>query len=245
MIMQSFQAALADPYIRVRYTGKYDFAAAVLDVSAPAAPVFSLGVSNTSLADAVTNKATVLTGDTTLTLRDLVASIKNWSATTTGHDVLQGKFEAELMGGIYTDVFGGGSSPYESAASSLNLKGTWQEALINDDNVSGLTNILLPPPSVSRGAVAIKNITGHPGTSGTPTVTRTIYDLDGNSLWSTGAIATATDALLNTNVPTFVEPIAFASGPVVVRDSCSNVAHNIATTLTVTWATVSAPNRSL
>lgn len=235
MIMNASQMAQAAPCIRVRYSGRYDHAALVLDVSNGAAPILKLGVSNTSLADAVTNAATVITADGTLTLRDVIASIGNWSATTASHDVLEREFDAELWNGLYSDVFGGSVNQYAAAAGSLQLKGTWQPALLIDDNVAGHTSLMLPPPSVSKDVCVISNIEGVPGTSGTPTVTRTIYDKDGNALWTTGAIANATSALLNPNRPTFTEPCIFSNGPVIVRDTCANVAHNTSTNVVVTW----------
>lgn len=235
MIMNASQMAQAAPCIRVRYSGRYDHAALVLDVGSVAAPILKLGVSNTSLADAVTNAATVITADGTLTLRDVIASIGNWSATTASHDVLEREFDAELWNGLYSDVFGGSVNQYAAAAGSLQLKGTWQPALLIDDNVAGHTSLMLPPPAVSKDVCVISNIEGVPGTSGTPTVTRTIYDKDGNALWTTGAIATATSALLNPNRPTFTEPCIFDNGPVIVRDTCANVAHNTSTNVVITW----------
>jgi len=235
MIMTASQMAQAAPCIRVRYNGRYDFASLVLNVGTAATPFIQLGVSNTSLADAVTNDETVITSDGTLNLRDVVASILNWSASTASHDVLEGEFEAELWNGLYTDVFGGSVNQYAAAAGSLNLKNTWQPALLIDDNVAGHTSLLLPPPSVSKDVCVISNIEGVPGTSGTPTVTRTIYNKDGTALWTTGAIGTATSALLNPSRPTFTEPVIFGNGPVVIRDTCANVTHNTSTNVVVTW----------
>jgi len=241
MIMNASSMAQAAPCIRVRYTGKYDFAALVLDVGTATVPFVRIGVSNTSLADAVTNVATVITADATLNLRDVVASLCNWSATTASHDILQGEIHAELWNGLYTDVLGGSVNQYAAAVGSLNLKNTWQPGLLIDDNVSGHTSLLLPLPTISKDVCVIKNIEGYPGTATTPTVTRTIYNKDGDSLWTTGAIASATSALLNPNRPTFVEPVQLCNGPIIVRDTCSDVAHNTATTVIITWGTPKAP----
>jgi len=240
--MQLTQATLALPCIRVRYTGKYDYAALVLDVGSAAAPVVKLGVSDTSLLDAVSNAATIITGNGTLTVKDVVGSIRNHYATTASHDVLENEFDCEINNAIYTDVFGGSANQYAAAAGTLQLKSNWQGALLIDDNLSGTTTLRLPICGVSNGSAVIKNITGHPGTSTTPTVTRSIYDVDGNLKWTTDAIANATDALLNPNRPTFVEPIVFSLEPIVVRDTCGDVSHNTATTLAVTWGLAQAKN---
>jgi hypothetical protein len=114
--------------------------------------------------------------------------------------------------------------------------------LLIDDDVAGHTSLRLPVAGTSNDKVTILNISGHPGTSGTPTVTRTIYNLAGTALWTTGAIATATDALLNPNRPTFNEPTIFGNGPVVVRDTCGTVGHNTATTMMVEWGFPQAKN---
>ena len=242
MIMQATSAAQAAPCIRARYTGKYKYAAAVLDVGTVAVPFLRVGVSDTSLADAVTNVATVITADGTLNIRDIVAQVKNHSATTTSHDINEGEFEAEISNALYNDVFGGSANQYAAAAGALQLKNTWQGILLIDDNVSGHTSLRLPVAGTSNAQVTVLNISGFPGSTGTPEVTRTIYSLDGTSLWTTGAIASATGALLNPNRPTFVEPTVFGNGPVVVRDTCSNVAHNTATTMMVEWGFPQAKN---
>lgn len=240
MLMQIKSATLAAGAIRVCYHGKYAYAAAVLVVSTPAAPVLSLGVSDTSLAAAVSAAQTVITGNGTLNHRDVVASINNWIDTTAAREVLEGDFTAELYNSLYTDIFGGTASPYAAAAGALQLKNTWQNVLVIDDDAEGFgyTSLMIPPPSMSKGPICIKEVAGHPGTSGTPTVTRTIYDMDGNVLWSSGAIATATSTLL---LKTFAEPVVF-DGPVVVRDTCATAAHNDATTMMVTYGFPQAKN---
>lgn len=236
-VTQSISAAIAEPCIQLTYKGPYAYAAAVLVVSSPTAPVLSVGVSDTSLADAVSNAAAVITGDGTLTLRDVVASLKLHQATTASHVVRECEFEAVLWNAIYSDVFGGSSSPYAAAAGVINLKNTPTGILIIDNDVAGTTSLRIPVPSVSNGPVAISNVAGHPGTSGTPTVTREIYDLDGNVLATLdSAVASATDALLNPNRPTFVNPVILHSGPVVVRDTCGTAGHNTTTTLKVEYA---------
>lgn len=233
MLMQIKSAALASGAIRVRYHGAYAYAVATLTVSTPAAPVLKLGVSDTSLAAAVSAAQTVITGNATLNHRDVVAAINNWFDTTAARAVLEGDFVCELYNSLNTDIFGGTATPYAADAGTLNLKNTWQNALVIDDNAEGFgyTSVMIPPPSMSKGKVAIKEISGHAGTSGTPTVTRTIYNKDGTSLWTSGAVATATDALL---LKTFAEPVVF-DGPVIVRDTCTTAAHNTATTMTVMY----------
>jgi len=244
MLMKLKSAALAAPCIRVRYTGKYAYATLVL-VETAAAPVLSLGVSDTSLAAATSAAQTVITGDLTFTLRDVVQSINNWIDTTAARAVLQGDFQAELYNALYSDVFGNATAAqFAAAAGTVQLKNVWADALIKDDDAEGSshTSLMIAPPSMSRGMVAIKEITGHPGTSGTPTVTRAIYDMDGNSLVSTAAIATATDALLAAALPAFAEPVILCDGPIIVRDTVATYGHNNATTMRVMYAFPQAKN---
>jgi len=244
MLMKLKSAALAAGAIRIRYKGKYAYGSSTLVVSSAAAPVLSLGVSDTSLAAAVSAMQTVITGDATFNHRDVIASINNWIDTTAARAVLQGDFEAELYNSLNTDIFGGASSPYAAdAGTANNLKTTWRDILIIDDDATGFgyTSLMIAPPALTRAAVAIKEITGHPGTSGTPTVTRTIYDIDGNVLASSGAIGTATDAKLAAALPAFSEPVVF-DGPVVVRDTCATESNNDATTMRVMYAFAQAKN---
>ena len=238
MIMQSLAAKIGEAAIRVKYDGPYAFASLTLVVSSPTAPVLSLGVSDVSLADAVTNKETVITGDGTLTLQDVVAAIEMWNSSTASHIVQEREFECEIDNAIYPDVFGGSASPYAAAAGVLNLKGAFVDCLIMVNTIAGTITVRVPPPSLSKNVITIKDISGHPGTSGTPTVTRQILGNDGTVYYTSGAIATATDALLKPNgvaAPLFFEPILFAGGPVVVRDTCATPAHADATTMFVMW----------
>lgn len=245
MIMQSLQAAQNAPCIRVRYTGEFQHAAFLLNVSTPTEPFVQLGVSNTDLTAAAAAAETVITGDGSLTLRDVVAAINNWFSNTEGREVLEKNFEAVIWNGLYTDVFGAATSPYSASAGTVReLKNTWHgELLIVDDSDNvGYTSLRLPPPQQGNGAAVVLNISGLTGTSGTSTVTRSIYDLDGNVLWSTGEVADATDALMNPNRPTFVEPVMFSSKPIVIRDTVAAAAENIGTTMQATWALMQAKN---
>jgi len=245
MLMKLKSAALAAPCIRMRYTGKYAYATWVL-VETAATPVLSLGVSDTSLAAAATAAQTVITGDLTFTLRDVVQSINNWIDTTAARAVLQGDFQAGLYNALYSDVFGNGTAAqFAAATGTVQLKNTWAGAIIKDDaaNGSSHTSLMIAPPSMSPGGmVAIKEVTGHPGTSGTPTVTRAIYDMDGNSLVSTAAIGSATDALLAVALPAFAEPVILCDGPVIVRDTVETYGHNDATTMRVMYSFPQAKN---
>jgi len=244
MLMKLKSAALAAPCIRVRYTGKYAYATLTL-VETAATPILSLGVSDTDLAAATTATQTVITGDLTLNLRDVVHSINNWLDTTAARAVLQGDFQAELYNALYSDIFGNATAAqFAAAAGSIQLKNVWGDALIKDDDAedSAHTSLMIAPPSMSHGMVVIKEITGHAGASGTPTVTRAIYDMDGNSLVSTAAIATATDALMATALPAFAEPVILCDGPVIVRDTVETYGHNTATTMRVMYSFPQAKN---
>jgi hypothetical protein len=245
MIMHSKSAALAAPAIRWKYTGKYAYASLKLTVSSPTAPVLALGVSDTDQAAAVTAEQTVITGNGTLNLRDVVESINNWLDTTAARAVLQGDFRAELANALYSDIFGGTATPFETAAGTLNGKNTWQDGLIVDDNAEGFgyTSLMLAPYSMGlKGPVVLKEITGVPGTSGTPTVTRNVYDQDGNLLATSGSIATATAALLLAALPAWGEPVILGNGPIVIRDTCATAAHNTGTTMRATYGFPSAKN---
>ena len=239
MIMQSLAASLGEAAIRVKYDGPYAYASLYLDVSTPAAPILSLGVSDTSLADATSNMETVITGNGVLTLQDVIAAVEMWNTTTASHVVQEREFECEIYNAIYTDVFGNsGTANYVTAAGVLNLKGAFVGCLIMVNAISGTITVRVPPPAVSKNAITIKDISGHPGNSGTPTVTRQILGNDGTVYYTSGAIANATDALLKPNgvaTPLFFEPILFQSGPVVVRDTCATPAHANATTMYVMW----------
>jgi len=244
MLMKLKSAALAAPCIRVRYTGKYAYASLVL-VKTAAAPILSLGVSDVSLADSVTNTEVVITGNLTFNLRDVVQSINNWLDTTSTQAVLQGDFQAELYNALYSDIFGNATAAqFETAAGTVQLKNVWGDALIKDDNANGSshTSLMIAPPSMSHGMVVIKEITGHPGTSGTPTVVRSIYDMDGNLLASSGSIGSATDALLAAALPAFAEPVILCDGPVIVRDTVATCGHNDATTMRVMYGFPQAKN---
>jgi hypothetical protein len=236
MIMQSLAAAIGEAAIRVKYDGPYAYAALVL-VPGTTAPALSLGVSDTSQADAVSNAEAVITGDGTLTLQDVVAAIEMWNTTTASHVVQEREFECDIFNAIYTDVFGGSSAAYVAAAGVLNLKNTFVGCLIIVNGNTGTITIRVPPPALSKNTITIKDISGHAGTSGTPTVTRQILGNDGTVYYSSGAIANATDALMKPSVvaPLFFEPLQFAGGVVVVRDTCATPAHANATTVNVMW----------
>lgn len=240
MLFHLKAAALGEGCIRVRYHGKYAYASLVL--SGTTTHILSLGVSDTSLAAAAAALQTVITDNATLTIRDVVAAINAWNDTTAARAVLQGDFEAEILNAIESDVFGGTTSMYVAeAGTTTNLKNAWMNNLIIDNDVSGTTSLRVPHPSISKASCIIKSIKGHAGTSGTPTVTRTIYDSAGNILDSSGAIDAATDALLIAALPVYDEPIVF-DGPVVVRDTCGTVGHNTATTMKVQYAFAQAKN---
>jgi len=234
MIMRVKQAALAEGAIMIRYTGPFAYASAKLTVSSPAAPVLQVGVSDTSLAAAAAAVKTVITGDGTLTHRDVVAAVNAWYDTTAATEVKQGEFEVEMLHSLETDVFGGTTSPYAAdAGTSDNLKNTWVNKLIidNDADDTGYVSVRLPDPELSKGPVAIR--------TGTPTITRSIYKGDGTLVWSLGSVATATGALLAVD---FEEPVIVADGPVVVRDTAATPAHMTETTMAVMYGYPSGQN---
>lgn len=242
MIMELTTAALAEEAIEIKYIGKYDYAACVIDQDGGAdeSPLITLGVSDTSLAAAVTAAQTVVTGSATMDIQEVIAKIGIWYDTTAARKVLEGDFKCQQFNSLLNDSVYDASNPKfeDDAGTTNNLKLGWYGALTWDNNVdsTGFVTLRVPQEGEFNGAIAIKEISGCLGTSGTPTVTRTIYDKEGTSQWSLGAVATATAATL---LKTFAEPVKFGSS-VYVRDTAATAAHVTATTLSVMYAHVAA-----
>lgn len=242
MIMQLETAALAEDAIEIKYIGKYDYAACFIDDNggADASPLISLGVSDTDLAAAVTAMQTVVTGSATMDIQEVIATIGLWNDSTAARKVLQGDWKCRQFNSLLNDtVYAASTALFEDDdGTTNNYKDGWKGALTWDNNATGVGFVTLRVPQECEfnGAIAIKEISGHLGTSATPTVTRTIYNKAGTAQWSLGSVASATSALL---LKTFAEPVKFGS-PVYVRDTAANVAHATATTMSVMYTHVAA-----
>jgi len=244
MIMEMASAALAENAIEIRYDGDYDYASAVCDDSGGAAssPLISLGVSNTSLAAAVSAAQTVYTGTSTGDIQEVIAKLGIWYDTTAAREVFAGDFKVRQFNSLLNDsIYHASAAKFEDDAGTTNLKNTWTGFLTWDNNVdsTGFVTLRIPTQAEFNNVVAVKELSGHSGTSGTPTLTRTIYNAAGTSKWSSGATATATSALM---LKTFAEPVMFG-GPIIVRDTAGTVGHLNATTMSVMFANVSQKER--
>jgi len=242
MIMEPQAAALAENAIEIRYKGKYDYAACFIDDDggANASPLISLGVSNTDLAAAVTAMQTVVTGSATMDIHEVIATINNFYDTTAARKVLAGEWEARQFNSLLNDtVYAASTALFEDDdGTTNNYKKGWYGILTWDNNATGVGMVTLRVPQEAEfnSLIAISEISGLTGATGTPTITRAIYNKEGTSLWTNGGVASATAALLK---QTFPEPVKFGS-PVYVRDTAANVAHLTATTMFVVYAHVPA-----
>ena len=253
MLQHIAAMALGESAIQVMYRGKKSFAAIVIDAEGGAnySPKVSLGVSDTSVSQAVTNIATAFTGTSASTLDDLIVAINNClGGTVDGDDDIKlGDFQARIKDSLRTD------SLYSTVAAeftdedgtSQNLKGyvdsttgsNWFSTLVRDNDANGVGAIYkrLPPPDIGNGPVAIGTITGISSKSGTAItngLVREIFDDKGTVMWTYSAASpTAAGAKF------YFEngPIVF-DGPVVVRDSVlasGEYAEMVATTTAITW----------
>ncbi len=241
MKMQYSAASLAESAFYITYKGVYDYAVLVLDVAAPTAMLARLGVSNTSLADAVSNVATVATGGAAVTMEHVRRLINLHSATTASHVVKEEDFQCELLHCRGNDLFYHASvTPIVADTGTVNLKAGWAELGVWDNDATGVGFVTLrvPHPGVSKGEIlvrAISGLTALSATTATDTVTRDVTNGAGDrTVFTTGSVANATAALLAKD---FLEPVGLgARGPIVLRDAVTNdVANCDFTSLAVVW----------
>lgn len=253
MLQHIAAMALGESAIQVQYKGKKGFATIVIDADGGAdySPLVSLGVSDSSVAQAVTNKVTAFTGASTSTLDDLIVAINNClGGTVDGDDDIKlGDFQARIKDSLRTDsLYSAAAAEFANeAGTAQNLKGyvdsttgyNWFSTLVRDNDANGVGAIYkrVPPPDISNGPVAIGTITGISSNSGTAItngLVREILDDKGSVLWTySDATPTAAEAKF------YFEngPIVF-DGPVVVRDSvlvATDYAEMDATTTAITW----------
>lgn len=246
MILKATSMALAESAIEVLYRGKKKFATIVIDADGGAdySPLISLGVSDTSLAQAVTNKVTAFTGASTSTIKDLIVAIQNASGGTIGADteINVGDFDCRIKNALPTDAAYSASAAQfvDAAGTTTNLssyKGGWFQTLVwdNDAASTGHVTLRIPTPAEGQGPVAIRLIQGvttqSDGTTAiTSGLTRTIYNADGTTFW-TITDATPTSAEMKFDLS---EPIVF-DGPVIIRDTGATASEVDATSTIVAW----------
>lgn len=240
--------AIASGAIRLRYVGRlFDFASIVVAETGgtDASPTISLGVSNTSLADAVTNDELVFTStDGSDLMNDIINTIRWWKTTTADRGVESGDFECvakDCLGNSTTDT------PYHATAAKFAGDngtdhnygdGDWHDTMHwdSDADSTGHVTLRLPEPRTSKGGVVIAHIYGEAtvaaGTVLSSGLTRFLYDDDGNQLYSSGAQT----VIGNVNVDWRTAPHAY-NGPIIIRDQATTPGDNDcdATTAVAIW----------
>jgi len=255
MLLNYSSMALGESAIEVMYKGNKGFATIVIDANggAGASPLVSLGVSDTDVATAVTNVVVAFTGLTTSTLDDLVVAISNtYGGTVDGDDdIKMNDFQCRIKDGIRSDsIYHATVAEFaDEAGTAQNLKGysdstnksNWFSTLVRDNDAEGVYSIYkrIPEPSMSKGAIALRQIGGVStktgGTALDSGLKRTIYSDAGDVLW-TLSVAAPTAANMAFDLD---DPIVFdGAGPIIVKDEClasGEYADLDATTTYMTW----------
>lgn len=226
---------LLEAAIQVKYRGMKQFAIVEIDADggAGASPLISLGVSDTSLAQAVTNMVTVFTGTTTSEMRDIVANIANGSGGTidADDDIKIGDFMCRLKNSIESDdAYHATVDMFsDDAGATTNFRSDeWEDTLlwVNDATSVGACRLKVPQPEVSEGGVGIESIAGascdDDGTTVTTGIKRSLLDKDGNVLWT---ISHATLARGDTDTDKdWGALVVFDNGPHMFKDECIDTA---------------------
>lgn len=229
--------------LRVGYAGKFKFAAIVIDADGGAdeSPLISAGVSDVSLADAVTNKVTVISAVATTTIKEILYAIRNHRDYTVATWVDIGDFTCEVSDAIMSEAAGNATADQwnDDAGTTLNYRNgpyeclQWKNAAAYDGTNFGIRK-RVPAGTVSKGAVAIVAISGAPvQAGGCSAVTREILDDDGNVLFTVTGSDPSTAAELAYRDPTSVNSVSFGSS-VIVRDRCTGSALATGSTL-IDW----------
>lgn len=246
--------ALAEAAIQVKYIGNKLFAIVEVDDNGGvgSSPLISLGVSDVSLAQAVTNMVTVFTGAASganSEMRDVIANIANGSGGTidADDDIKIGDFNCRLKNSIESDGIYHATIPmFEDEAGTNNVRGEWTDSLTWDNDVDSVAAIRLkiPQPTLSEGTVGIETIIGttHQTSSGntiTAGIKRELLDKDGNVLWTDQEATLAQgDTDLNKDWGALV---TYDNGPMMLKDSlltASNSSELTATDTVVTYGLI-------
>ena len=240
--------ALGEGALRVKYNGKFKYASVTVAETGgtDASPLISLGVSDTTLAAAVSAMETVFTSTAnTDTIDDIQKSIHWWQTSTAGAIVKSGDWSCEVLHAIANSTT---DTPYHASAAKFAADagtttnfadGNWHDTLLWDNDAAGVYQVSrrVAHPGISKGGVVLAYITGGLAKSdGTTALTsgmqRRIYDDDGNVLYDSGAVAAITSTL-----DWRTAPVAYAF-PVIVRDkaySSGDYADVDAVTTTLLW----------
>jgi len=242
MILQpTMNMALAEPALRVRYTGPFKFACVYIDADTGASdsPRISLGVSNVSLADAVTNKVLAADPGVAGTIQSVMIAIREHRDETLALYVLPGDFKCEVANALLSEAAGAASgAKFSDDAGTTHNYAAGEYGCLKFDNTVPYNGtrygirMRVPAAQISKAGVAIQNIGGVPSGQGANAVTREILADDGTVLWSVTGSATSTAAEL-----AFADNDAIPIGypyPVIVRDSCITTAMS-GTTAYVNW----------
>jgi len=247
MLLQLTKMALAESAVQVKYCGKKAFAAVVVDADggADSSPAITLGVSDTSLAEAATNAVACFTGAADSTVNHIVAAIKNCSGGTVGGDdeISIGDFDCRLnCDWGAKSVYDASKTEYiDNAGTTTNYRNDWADVLTRDNDADsvGRMCVRIPPARMGSGPVGIRMITGMMSSAAAETaitngITRNIRDDDGNILWYV-TDATPTSAELKFDLG----DIVVWPFPVVVEEVMINQSTNYAeadyTTTAILW----------
>lgn len=252
LIINPTAMAVAEAAIRVKYNGVFAYAAVVVDQDGgtDSSPLIKLGVSDTSLAAAVTAAETVFTSTAgTDVMNDIVNAIRWWRTTTSGARVESGDFECEIKNALGNSTV---DTPYHASAakfaddngSTTNFAdGSWHDTMLWDNDSAGVYGVHLrvPGPELSKGGVVIDSIIGDltkaAGTALDSGMRRYLYDDDGNVLWDSGAQTTLGNANFNILAGDRAAPRDW-NMPVIVFDRAADSADAAdcdATTAVVNW----------
>lgn len=221
--------------LNVGYAGKYKFAAVVVDADGGAdeSPLITMGVSDVSLADAVTNSSgkTVITCVAATTIKEILYAFRNYFDYTAATWVDKGDVTCEVLDAILSEAAGNATADQwnDDAGTTTNYRNgpspclQWKNAAAYDGTNFAIRK-RVPSGTVSKGAVAIVAITGAPTQAGgCSAVTREILDDNGNVLWTVTGSDPSTSAELQYRDPTSINTVSFGSS-VIVRDRCTGAA---------------------
>lgn len=229
--------------LRIGYAGRYKYAAIVVDADAGTSdsPIIYAGVSDVSLADAVTNKKAIATCVVATTIQEIVLAVRNYYDYTVATWVDKGDFTCEVEDALLSEAAGAASGAKfaDDAGTTYNYRNGPYPVLQWDNTVpyNGTRYAIrkrIPTAQVSKGAVAIVAITGAPTQAGgCSAVTREILDDAGNVLFTVTGSDPSTAAELIYGDPTSENSTSFGQ-TVIVRDSCTGAALTTGTGL-VHW----------